>query len=103
MKAPPISRRVPAFLSLSLLAAALVSSCGAYAAEQPAAERGAAVRRKLMQIIIPRLEFRDASVREAVDFLKQKSVSLDPDPDPHRRGVGIHLRLEPPKGIADQA
>src|SRR5690606_17558737 len=35
------------------------------------------IQRKLETIIIPRLEFREASIREAIDFLKKKSVELD--------------------------
>jgi len=50
---------------------------------------------KLNRIIIPKVEFRDASVREAIDFLKQKSRDLDTqEPDPTRRGVNIVLQLE---------
>jgi general secretion pathway protein D len=51
-----------------------------------------AIQRKLNTIIIPKLEFREASIREAIDFLKQKSVALDPDPV--NKGVNIVLRLE---------
>jgi len=50
---------------------------------------------KLNRIIIPKIEFRDATVREAVDFLKQKSSELDnQEPDPTRRGVNIVLQLD---------
>ena len=50
---------------------------------------------KLNRIIIPKIEFRDATVREAIDFLKQKSRELDvQEPDPTRRGVNIVLKLE---------
>lgn len=34
---------------------------------------------KLDRIIIPRVEFRDATVREAIDYLKKRSQELDPD------------------------
>ncbi len=50
---------------------------------------------KLNRIIIPKIEFRDATVREAVDFLKEKSRDLDTqEPDPTRRGVNIVLQLD---------
>jgi len=50
---------------------------------------------KLNRIIIPRLDFHDATIREAIDFLKEKSVQLDTDePDPTRRGVNIVLQLD---------
>src|SRR5205807_7586344 len=39
----------------------------------------------------------DATVREAIDFLKQKSRELDTtEKDPTRRGVNIVLQLETP-------
>ncbi|HEX4083412.1 MAG TPA: Amuc_1098 family type IV pilus outer membrane protein [Chthoniobacteraceae bacterium] len=50
---------------------------------------------KLNRIIIPKIDFKDASIREAVNFLKQKSVELDTqEPDPNRRGINIVLQLE---------
>lgn len=55
----------------------------------------AAIAAKLDRIMIPRVEFRDATVREAVDFLKQKSRELDvTESDPTRKGVNIVLQLE---------
>jgi general secretion pathway protein D len=53
------------------------------------------INNKLNRIIIPKIEFRDATVREAVDFLKSKSADLDTEePDPTRRGVNIVLQLD---------
>ena len=53
------------------------------------------ISNKLNRIIIPKIEFRDATVREAVDFLKEKSRELDTqEPDPTRRGVNIVLQLD---------
>ncbi len=53
------------------------------------------IRNKLNRIIIPKIEFRDATLREAVDFLKEKSKELDTEePDPSRRGVNIVLMLD---------
>jgi len=50
---------------------------------------------KLNRIIIPKLDFNDATIREAVEFLKQKSIQLDTqEPDPTRRGVNIVLKLD---------
>ena len=43
---------------------------------------------KLNTIIIPRLEFRDASLREAVDFLREQAVENDPATE-GKRGVNI--------------
>lgn len=56
--------------------------------------RSIVIRRKLDSIIIPRLEFRDATIREAIDFLKKKSVDLDPE----HQGVNIVLHLDSPAG-----
>ncbi|MDP9290945.1 MAG: type II and III secretion system protein, partial [Verrucomicrobiota bacterium] len=54
-----------------------------------------AITNKLNRIIIPKIEFREATVREAVDFLKQKSRELDPEADPTKtKGVNIVLKLE---------
>ncbi len=50
---------------------------------------------KLNRIIIPQIQFRDATVRESIDFLKQKAYELDPESDPSKRGVNIVLKLEP--------
>ena len=68
----------------------------------PGPERNTAyITNKLNRIIIPKIEFRDATVREAVDFLKKKSADLDTqEPDPTRKGVNIVLQLESAGGVA---
>ena len=65
----------------------------------PAGEAGvheatgtARISNKLNTIIIPKIEFRDASIREAIDFLRQQAAANDPSTD-GRRGVDIVLRL----------
>lgn len=53
------------------------------------------IQNKLERIIVPRLEFREATIREAIDFLKKKSVELDTtEENPANRGVNIVLRLD---------
>ena len=52
----------------------------------------ARIRNKLDSIIIPRIEFRDASIREAIDFVRQQAAANDPTTE-GRRGVDIVLRL----------
>jgi len=52
------------------------------------------IRRKLERIILPKLEFREATIREAIDFLKHKSVELDDFSPPGEKGVNIVLKLE---------
>jgi general secretion pathway protein D len=49
---------------------------------------------RLNRIIIPRVDFRDATIRQAVNFLQQRSRDLDTtEIDPERRGVNIVLKL----------
>lgn len=51
---------------------------------------------KLNQIIIPRIDFQEATVRDAVEFLQQRSRDLDTTADgvSAKRGVNIVLKLE---------
>jgi len=62
----------------------------------------ARITQKLNTIIIPRVEFRDASVREAIDFLRQQAAANDTNPD-EKKGVDIVLRLTPLGQIAPPA
>ena len=52
------------------------------------------IRRKLERIIIPKLEFREATIREAIEFLKKKSQELDTESPAGEKGVNIVLKLE---------
>jgi general secretion pathway protein D len=64
--------------------------------EQPQIDtRGTSlINRKLDEIIIPRIDFRDATIREALDFIKQRAVTLDTsEEDPSRRGINIVLKV----------
>src|SRR5204862_5613576 len=54
----------------------------------------ALVSRKLSSIIIPHLEFRDATIREAIDVLREQAAENDTGPE-GQRGVNIVLRLVP--------
>ena len=62
----------------------------------------ARINNKLNTIIIPRIEFRDASIREAIDFLRQQAAANDPATD-GRKGVDIVLRLTPSGGAPPPA
>ncbi|HEY2125093.1 MAG TPA: Amuc_1098 family type IV pilus outer membrane protein [Chthoniobacterales bacterium] len=62
----------------------------------------ARITNKLNSIIIPRVEFRDASIREAIDFLRQQAAANDPTPE-GRKGVDIVLRLVPSGSVAPPA
>ncbi len=65
--------------------------------EQPTLGRAEIIRRKLRDIVLPKLEFREATIREAIDFLHRKSVELDPT----HEGINIVLRLEGGVGGAE--
>ncbi|MEP6685717.1 MAG: type II and III secretion system protein, partial [Verrucomicrobiota bacterium] len=54
----------------------------------------ARITNKLNTIIIPKIEFRDASIREAIDFIRQQAVANDPATE-GRKGVDIVLRVTP--------
>ncbi len=54
---------------------------------------------KLNRIIIPQLDLRDTTIREAVEYLRQISRQLDTlEPDPAKKGVNIFLKV--PSGSA---
>ncbi len=56
--------------------------------------RNEAIIAKLNRIIIPRLDFRETTIREAVDYLRQTSKKLDTlEPDASKKGVNIFLKL----------
>jgi general secretion pathway protein D len=58
----------------------------------------ARIKLKLERIILPKLEFREATIREALDYLRRRSIELDTDPDPAKRGVSFVLKLEQQPG-----
>lgn len=61
------------------------------------------INRKLDEIIIPRIDFNEATVREALDFIKQRAVALDTtEQDASQRGVNIVLKLAPDAPEANQ-
>ncbi len=57
-----------------------------------------AISAKLNRIIIPKIDLRDTTIREAVDFLKQRSRELDTTTDDPKlkKGVNIVLKLPNP-------
>jgi type II secretory pathway component GspD/PulD (secretin)/tetratricopeptide (TPR) repeat protein len=59
----------------------------------------AAMTSKLNKIIIPHIEFRDATIREAIDVLREQAAENDTGPE-GQRGVNIVLRLVPLGQIA---
>lgn len=60
-----------------------------------------AINKKLNGTFLAKIDLPEATLREAVDFLKQKSRELDTSTDdPKKRGVNIVLKLPPPKAPA---
>jgi hypothetical protein len=53
--------------------------------KMPASPESAKLKEKALAMIIPKLEFREAALMQALDFIQAKSRSLDPD----QRGVNI--------------
>ena len=55
-----------------------------------------AITDKLDSIKIPRIDFTDSSIREALDFIKKRARDLDDsEKDPGKKGVNIVLKLPP--------
>jgi hypothetical protein len=54
---------------------------------------------KLRSIIIPRIDFEDRTVEEAIDFIRLRSSEIDPPhPDPTKRGLSVVIRR--PKNVS---
>ncbi len=73
--------------------------------EQPQLDtRGTSlINRKLDEITIPRVEFTEATIREALDYIRRQSISLDTsEQDPSHKGVNIVLKLAPDSPEASQ-
>ncbi len=52
------------------------------------------INRKLQSIVIPLIEFRSTTIRDAIEFLRQESIRLDQGEDnADARGVNIFLKL----------
>lgn len=51
--------------------------------------RSVTITNKLQNIIIPRVDFADTPLDEAMEYLTQKSIELDTDPDPTRKGINF--------------
>ena len=62
----------------------------------------ALINKKLNSIIIPHIEFRDATIREAIEVLREQAAENDTGPE-GQRGVNIVLRLVPLGQIAPPA
>jgi hypothetical protein len=72
-------------------ALAIAMVCSLFSAAHCAEKGAPRIVAILNGIVIPKVDFDDVSVEEAVDFARMRSVELDPDPDPTRRGVGLMI------------
>jgi len=54
---------------------------------------GAYLTEKMNKIIFPTVQFRDATIEEAIEYLRVKSRDLDGDSNPALRGVSMVLRM----------
>jgi hypothetical protein len=88
-------RRFACLLRTSLVLTLLALATHAAEVESVSSLRetkAAGLTAKLRAIIVPRVEFRGATLREAVDFLAHKSRAADQEPDPAKRGVNLLLK-----------
>ena len=54
------------------------------------------INSKLDEIVIPKIDFREATIREALDNIKQRAATLDTvEKDPTKKGINIILKLAP--------
>ncbi|MBX3741731.1 MAG: type II and III secretion system protein [Akkermansiaceae bacterium] len=59
------------------------------------------ITQKLKTIIVPRIDFEDTTVEEAIDFLRMRSVELDTmELDPTKKGVNFIVRRPRPAAAA---
>jgi beta-lactamase regulating signal transducer with metallopeptidase domain len=60
-----------------------------------------AILEKLNSIIIPRIDFKDTTIEEAVDFLRLRAMELDAsEPDPAKKGINLVV-VPPPQATAE--
>jgi len=50
------------------------------------------ILQKLKTIVVPVIDFEDLSVEEAIDYLRVRSIELDPELDPDKKGVNFVIR-----------
>jgi general secretion pathway protein D len=81
---------------------ALDTGLGDYDPGAPGAvDGGMTVSKKLESIMIPKISLDQASLEEALDLLRLRSVENDTfEPDPARKGVNITVNLGPPDSEA---
>lgn len=53
------------------------------------AHAGEEIRRRLNSIILPKVDFENTPLDEALELLTQKAIEHSPDPEPTRQGIGF--------------
>ena len=74
---------------------ATTDSLGLARADLNDADQGAGnafVMAKLNSIVIPKIDFEDTTLEEAIDFLRLRAAELDSDGDPAKKGIGFVVR-----------
>lgn len=62
------------------------------------------ITEKLRRIVIPRIDFEDTTVEEAIDFLRQRAAELDTtELDPAKKGVNFVVRRPKPATVGTAA
>jgi|GEM_PF-7004244 len=86
----PFTKLAPASVDLAKRLQKNAAGEGATNTQAEKKSDAATTTEKLKQIIVPRIDFSDTTVRVAIDFLHQRSVELDTlETDPKRKGVEI--------------
>ncbi|MBK8093677.1 MAG: hypothetical protein IPK32_17295 [Verrucomicrobiaceae bacterium] len=80
-----------AFIRFCCLPLLLLGSLTASAQIPLPAQRAAALSQKLRTLILPELTFQDATLEEAIEFLRLKCAQIDSTADPSKRGINIVL------------
>ena len=83
--------------TLILTVSTVLSFLGATKAADAPQSSLLSIEQKLDSIVIPQVEFKDATPAEAVQYLREVSRKLDPSSPAEQRGVNIVLNLEKPK------
>ena len=59
--------------------------------DEPDAALVAYVNAKMHGIIIPKIDFENVTIEEALDFLRMSEMQFDPEKDPAKRGIGMFV------------
>ncbi|MDR3403739.1 MAG: hypothetical protein P4L99_14670 [Chthoniobacter sp.] len=98
----PIRTLLACSLILASAAGFAADNSPQHVADDPSGAKLNKICLKLQRIIIPKLEFHDATVREVIDYLKKESARHDADSPAGSRGVNIVLRQKSSRDAGSQ-